>query len=160
MVDTITRSAIERPAPQFVLPATDGRLQGIPRDAPTLLVFFRGHWCPYCVRYLRKLQLRLDDFRSRGVELMGISPEPLDTSNAMALELGITFPIASDADGTVIHAYGIRNRFMGFGTLLPHPSVFLIDREGLIRFRAVDRNYKKRTTIRTILGEIDAILTR
>jgi peroxiredoxin len=160
MVDTIPRSSIERPAPQFVLAATDGRLEGIPRSALTLLVFFRGHWCPYCVRYLRKLQSRLDDLRSRGVELLAISPEPLETSSAMAAELGLTFPVASDADGTVIHAYGIRNRFMGFGTLLPHPSVFLIDRQGVIRFRAVDRNYKKRTTIRTILSEVDAILER
>jgi peroxiredoxin len=155
MPATLARSSTDRPAPPFVLSATDGRLLGVPQPSPLLLVFFRGHWCPYCVRYLRKLQSRLDEIRARGVEVLAVSPEPIETSSAMAADLGLSFPIASDADGTVIHAYGIRNRFMGFGTLLPHPSVFLIDRDGFICFRAVDRNYKKRTTLRTILGEID-----
>ena len=76
------------------------------------------------------------------------------TGAALAAEMGLTFPLLSDADGQVINRFGTRNGYLGGGSVLPHPSVFVIDNQGVIRFRSVDRNYKKRTTIRTILGTL------
>lgn len=146
-------------APDFELPAVDGtrvRLAESLRNGPILLGFFRGHWCPYCRRYLAKLQLHVDRFASEGVGLLAISPEPIATSAMLSRELSLGFPLLSDVEGAVIDAYGIRNRFASARSLLPHPSVFLIDRDRRVRFRSIDRNYKVRTSIRTIFREIAA----
>lgn len=146
-------------APDFELSAADGsrvRLSDVLLSRPVLLGFFRGHWCPYCRRYLAKLQLHADRFASEGVALLAITPEPVQTSATLARELSLSFPLLSDLDGTVIDAYGVRNRFAAARSLLPHPAVFLIDRDRRVRFRAVNRNYKVRTSIRAIFREIGA----
>lgn len=122
----------------------------------TLLVFVRGHWCPYCRRYLKKLQANVPRLGERNVRLLAISPEPLNTSRALADELNLTFPILSDPDGAVIDQFGTRNGPARSTVVLTHPAVFLIDRAGSIRFRRIDRNFKRRTTMHTLFTAIDA----
>ena len=117
-----------------------------------VVVFYRGHWCPYCRRYLCKLQANLARLTAGGAKVVAISPEPPPTSLFLANELGLQFPLLSDGDGRVIESYGTRNGFLGTGSVLPHASVFVINQDRSIRFRSIDRNYKKRTTVRTILG--------
>ncbi len=143
-------------APSFRLFDQSGVEWGVPTSGrATLLTFIRGHWCPYCRRYLGKLQANVDRLSDGGrVQLLVVSPEPTETSAALARDLGLTIPILADIDGTVITRFGVRNRFMGFGTMMPHPSVFLIDEAGRLRFRSIDRNYKRRTTVRTLLQAI------
>ena len=147
-------------APDFTLPAHSGPAVTLSRTLGPLggvLVFFRGHWCPYCRRYLGKLRDHLPRLRERGAELVAISPEPPATSKVLAAQLTLPFPLLSDATGRAIDAYGIRNGLLGARALLPHPAVFVLDRDNLIRFRSIDRNFKKRTTVRTILGAIEAL---
>jgi peroxiredoxin len=145
------------PAPEFALQSTDGRLETLP-SGPTLLVFIRGHWCPYCRRYLGKLQQIADAVTQRGVTILTISPEPVETSGELVRELKLSFPILADVEGDVINRYKVRNRFAGSATRLPHPSVLLIDASGTIRFRAIDRDYKRRTTIRTIQNVVAELM--
>ncbi len=145
-------------APTVELPDTQGVLRQIPTHGEvSVLVFARGHWCFYCRRYLGKLQARVDDFSARSAHLTVITPEPTTTSRALAVSLGISFPILADSDGLAIDAYGVRNRFGSCSTLMPHASVFVVDADGVVRLRIVDRNYKKLTPIRSILLAIDHI---
>ena len=127
---------------------------------PLLVVFFRGHWCPYCRRYLGKLRDHWPRLRERGARVVAISPEPPATSRVLVTQLGLPFPVLSDADGRVIDAFGTRNGFASARAVLPHPSVFLVDCDGVVRAHSVDRNYKKRTTVRTILGWLDEVGAR
>ncbi|MDB5297989.1 MAG: Peroxiredoxin [Phycisphaerales bacterium] len=144
-------------APDFLLPRHDGgtlRLHDCLSPSGVVLVFFRGHWCPYCRRYLGKLRDHAGRIRAGGTQLVAVSPEPPTTAAALVADLELGFPVLSDAGAVVIDRYGTRNGFAGAPAMLPHPSVFVIDRDGVVRFRSVDRNYKKRTTVRTILAEV------
>ncbi len=156
MSSALTASA----APDFELRDQAGasfRLRDRLGPGGTVIVFFRGHWCPYCRRYLSKLQSNLARFEQRDVVLVGISPEPTATSLALAEQLGLKFLLLSDPDGRVIDRYGTRNGFLTGRSVLPHPSVFIIGPGGDIRFRSIDRNYKKRTTMRTIFSVLDEL---
>jgi peroxiredoxin len=150
-------------APLFALKDHLGRMVSL-SDAVAggcaVVIFFRGHWCPYCRRYLSKVQSQFDKIMSLGATLLAISPEDPGTSRRLAGELGLTFPLLSDSEGETIAAYGVRNTFSSVRTLLPHPAAFVIDGTGTITFRSVDRNYKKRTTIRTLLHEVSAVTGR
>lgn len=149
----------ERAAKDFALPDQRGatfRLREQLASGRLLLVFYRGHWCPYCRRYLCKLQTRLADFAARGAAVVAISPEPPATSRALARELGLNYRLLSDVDGRVIDAFGVRNGFGSARVLMPHPAVLLLDGAGVVRHRSIDRNFRKRTTMRTILGWLDA----
>jgi len=144
-------------APDFQLESTSAspvHLRTFLESSAVVLVFYRGHWCPYCRRYLAKLQEHIQRIESPGVRLLAISLEPLATSQSLARDLALSFPLLSDPTGDVIRAYGVRNTFAGAASLLPHPAVFIIDSQGEIRFRSIDRNFKKRTTVRTILSEL------
>lgn len=127
---------------------------------PLVIVFFRGHWCPYCRRYLSKLRDHYPRIEATGATLVAISPETPATSAALARELALPFLLLSDTGGTTIDAYGVRNRLTNDGpasrgkSVLPHPAVFILSPDNRILFRSVDRNYKKRTTVRTILREL------
>lgn len=141
----------------FELPDQSGltcRLSDQLHPHGAVLIFYRGHWCPYCRRYLSKIQANLGRFREFGVGLVAISPEPVSTAAALARELQLTFPLLSDSDGRVIDRFGVRNGFLGGSSGLPHPAVWIIDSEGGVVFRSIDRNYKKRTTVPTILSAL------
>jgi peroxiredoxin len=122
-----------------------------------IIVFYRGHWCPYCRRYLRKLQLNNRRFIEHGAHLAAVSPEPRGTSSMLAAQLGIEFPLLSDERGSVIDQFGVRNGFAAARTVLPHPAVVIIDSAFAIRFKSVDRNYKRRTTMHTIFAALEAV---
>lgn len=148
------------PAPPLVLTDCFGRERSLSeflKAGPVVLAFYRGHWCPYCRRYLGKLQANIDRIEALGAHVVGVSPEDPATSRRLAAELALTFPVLCDPEGKAIEAYGVRNTFSSVRTLLPHPAVFVIDSDARIAFRSIDRNYKKRTTIRTILREVAAV---
>jgi hypothetical protein len=50
--------------------------------------------------------------------------------------------------------YGARNRLTSARTVMPHPSVFIVDTTGAIRFRSIDRDYKRRTTMHAIFSAL------
>jgi len=58
----------------------------------------------------------------------------------------IRFPILSDPGHRVIDAYGIRDpdyngqKFEG----IPHPSVYIIDKDGRVAWAKVEKDYKER----------------
>ena len=143
----------------FALPEARGgvrQLPELPGPAGLLLVFYRGHWCPYCRRYLGKLQANAARFAEQGVGLAAISPEPTATARRLADELAITFPLLSDPGGVVIDQFGVRSGFRIAATaprsspVLPHPAVFLIDPALAVRRCSIDRNFKRRTTMHTL----------
>lgn len=150
----------DKSAPDFVLSDHLGRPFRLSERigvSPTVLVFVRGHWCPYCRRYLQKLSGRYNEFAERGAALIAISPEPPSTSAALVRELNLPFPILADTEGAVIDLYQTRNRFAASRALMPHPAVFVIGKLGMLRFQSIDRDYRRRTTVRSILQAIDDI---
>jgi peroxiredoxin len=57
----------------------------------------------------------------------------------------ITFPLLSDADSTVIKAYGLLNlEAKGKQAGIPYPGTFLIDAQGVIRAKLFHEGYSKR----------------
>jgi peroxiredoxin len=156
----MSSSALElQLAPPFELNESRGgvvRLADLLARGPVVIVFYRGHWCPYCRRYLGKLQANQPRFLERRVSLVAISPEPPGTSARLADELNLSFPLLCDAAGEVMDSYGARNRLTSARTVMPHPAVFVVDPSGNVRFRSVDRNYKRRTTMHAIFAALDA----
>lgn len=63
--------------------------------------------------------------------------------------------LLSDADHSVTDRYGLRNpEAVKKGWYVPHPTTFLIDREGVVRWRFTEKDYRVRPTNEMILREL------
>jgi peroxiredoxin len=61
---------------------------------------------------------------------------------------GLEFPVLVEADLQATQAYGILNQK---SPKVPHPTVLVIDREGIVRFFHLDENYRRRPKPEVIL---------
>ncbi len=104
-----------------------------------------------------ELQENLEAFESLNATVWGISPDA-DAGRMTSFrdESGITFPLLIDADLTATKAYGILNEKQDG---VPHPTVAIVDREGVVRFFHLDENYRQRPPVETLLDAVREIDT-
>ncbi len=64
--------------PILTLNAVDGKkydLNAAVAKKPTVLIFYRGGWCPYCMRQLSGLQGIVHELADAGYQLLAVSPD-------------------------------------------------------------------------------------
>jgi peroxiredoxin len=127
-------------APDFELPATTQekiRLSTQLQQGPVLLLFYPLDWSPVCTNELCGLRDGLREYHSLGVQVLGISVDSIFSHKAFAEKLGIAFPLLSDFNKEVCRAYGaVHDEVLGLKGIAKR-SAFLIDRQGIIRYRWV-----------------------
>jgi peroxiredoxin len=165
-------------APAFSVRRTDGgayRFNPRARQAPAVLVFYRGGWCPYCNAHLGSLKAAEATLRQRGYEVLFLSmdrPEILRSSLKDDIENEVAkYTLLSDASATAAKAFRVAFRvddetyakYKGFGLdlevasgekhhLLPVPAVYVIDRKGKILFAHYEADYTARLSADKILA--------
>jgi peroxiredoxin len=71
----------------------------------------------------------------------------------------LDFPLLSDPDHAVIARYGLLNQHDPRARPIPHPTVLVIDREGIVRWKFIEINYKVRPTNEDILTALSGLHT-
>ena len=95
-----------------------------------------------------QLHDNLGKFQAAGGAVVAISYDSIETLEKFKAENNIGFPLLADPESTVIKAYGILNeeaagRFAG----IPHPTTFIVDREGVVRSVLFEEGYRDRHTV-------------
>jgi peroxiredoxin len=107
------------------------------------------------------LQKLLDAELGGKVTVIAIAPEPVEKLAEMARKVqqgagkstGIVF--LSDADHTTIDAYGLLNETAAArGRFLPHPTTYVLDAKGIVRWKFTEVDYKIRPTNAMVLAEV------
>jgi peroxiredoxin len=78
--------------------------------------------------------------------------DPADRSRALAEKLGVTFPLLSDPERQAIRAYGVEDQENG----IAWPAIFIVGRDGKVRWRSLAETYKVRPTSEVVLEALDA----
>jgi len=75
----------------------------------------------------------------------------------ISMEDGILpdFPLLSDPGHRVIDRYGLFNPMDPRGREITHPATFVIDVDGVVRWRMVEVNYKIRPTNEDVLNALN-----
>lgn len=144
---------------------------------PTVLVVYRGGWCPYCNKQLSRLRKVTDDIEKKGFQLIAISPDKpesmeesvkknkiteyklySDSKLNMAKELGLAFKVSKETI-SAYEGYGID--LVGASGekhySLPVPAVYVIDRNGEVQYRFYEADYKVRLEENKLLKELDKL---
>lgn len=144
---------------------------------PTLLVFYRGGWCPYCTLQLAELRKLEPDLVKQGVQVIAISPDRPAALRETMDGSKLHYTLLSDSSARAIQAFGVAfkvadeqiERYLGFGVdlekasgsdhhALPAPGVFLVDKAGIIQFTYVNPDYRTRVPQRLVRAAVDAML--
>ena len=85
-----------------------GRGSAAAGDGTTVLVFYRGIWCPYCNVALSAYQQHLlPALTERGVRLAAVSPQAPDGSLSMQEKHHLGFAVLSDPGNRIARTLGI-----------------------------------------------------
>jgi peroxiredoxin Q/BCP len=96
-------------APAFRMKASGGRevSSAALKGRPYLLYFYPKADTPGCTRQACGMQEALPQLAKIGIEVIGVSPDPLPPIEKFAKKYGLAFPLASDEDHKVAEAYGV-----------------------------------------------------
>ena len=144
---------------------------------PTVLVVYRGGWCPYCSRHLADLQAIEAELIALGYQLVALSPDRPGKAAEVAtslvdsrfrvlsdspMELCAQLGIAFEVDPELVDQY----REWGIGLeadsgydhhRLPVPAAFVIT-DSTVRFSYVNPDYKSRVEGSVLLAAAAAAI--
>lgn len=125
-----------KPAPAFDLPASGGRSVSLAamRGKPFVLYFYPKADTSGCTREACDFQEALPALGQIGIEVVGISPDPMPPIEKFAAKYDLTFPLASDAGKTMAEAYGtwVEKSMYGRKYMGMDRATFLVDAEGKV----------------------------
>jgi peroxiredoxin Q/BCP len=117
-------------APDFSLSDENGKkvqLSDFRRQSNVVLVFYPGDNTSICTRQLCEFRDSWDQVRSKGAVLLGVNPQSADSHRRFIQKQRYPFPLLVDKGREVAKLYHA-------GGLIVRRTVYLIDRDGVIRF--------------------------
>lgn len=174
-----TAPAVGEPMPPFVLPDQRGRLTSLDElcaQGPVAISFHRGHWCPYCRLNTHALAQAQCEVAPIGAHIVAIAPDlqrftlalqgdaqsrPFsiltDIDNGYALSLNLAIFVGLEMQAYMMEAGWDIAPYQGNDAwVLPIPATFAVGRDGIIRARFVDPDYRKRMAIEDIIDALRA----
>lgn len=103
------------------------------RGKVVVLLFYPGDETPICTRQLCSVRDRWDDYTATGAEVVGISTNTVESHKSFAENHNLPLRLLADVDRRVADMYGAQSLIPGKVAR----SVFVIDRNGMIRYRDV-----------------------
>lgn len=137
----------------------------------TILLFYRGGWCPFCNRHLSEVGQMESQLLALGYQIVAVSPDsPEALQKGRERNKELTYQLLSDSQGVFARAMGIAfqapERYgkllsdysAGVNTtFLPVPALFLIDGNNEINFEFINPDYKKRISGELLLAVATAL---
>lgn len=171
IAEDISPLLIGETIPDVVLQSTSGNKQtltDIVAGQPSIILFYRGGWCPYCNRHLSEIETIEDDIIQSGYKIIAVSPDSPEQLNASIGKNELNYDLYSDGNGALAEAMGIafkapeRNvaRLLEYSSgqntgYLPVPSLFVINDRGEIVFEYVNPDYRTRISAKFLLAVLE-----
>jgi len=152
-------------------------IQELVRQQPTVLIFYRGGWCPYCNRHMAELQQSQQQLVDMGYQILAVSPDRPEKLKKSISKHNLDYTLLSDSPMNLSKAFGLAfkvdqstlDRYAEMGIdleessgydhhLLPVPAVYLINPDGLVTFQYVNPDYKTRIKSEVLISAAKAYL--
>jgi peroxiredoxin len=162
--------------PPFILPDENGCLVSLEQSierGPIAVMFHRGHWCPWCRISINALVRVHSEIAEAKGQVIAIMPDRqpfaaefkreasspfavlIDIDNGYALSLNLAIWIGPDLE-RLLASYGrALPDYQGNDSwMLPIPATFVVGRDGIIRARFIDPDFRRRMTVEELLDAL------
>lgn len=161
--------------PDITLVNTDNQqasITGLLKEQPTVLIFYRGGWCPYCNAHLAEIADIEQEIIAAGYKVIAISPDAPDKLNLTVDKKELKYTLLSDSEGKLSAAMGIAfkapdskwktNQLQKYSGgknpgFLPVPSVFVVNKKGEVMFEHINPNYRQRLDGKLLMAVLNAL---
>jgi thioredoxin-dependent peroxiredoxin len=138
-------------APDFELPGTGGRTYRLTdyRGQKLILAFYPGDATTVCTKQFCSYRDEGDRIDQLGAEVLGVSPQSLESHEHWVKERELNVPLLADVDLEVSKSYGVTGWIGPLGRLAGLKdtpggryvmrSIFIVDEQGIVRHRQVSR---------------------
>lgn len=139
-------------------------------NKPTVLVFFRGNWCPYCNIHLSELVKIEADILKMGYQIVAVSPDDFQNIDDTQEKIKMNYQLYSDKNADFIKALGIgfkvpetskayiSKKTKGNTTeVLPVPTVLILNEKREILMEYISPNFKKRVSSKMLLSVLEGL---
>lgn len=138
-------------APDFELPGTGGRTYRLAdyRGRNLILAFYPGDATTVCTKQFCNYRDEGDRLDALDADVLGISPQSIDSHEHWAKEQELNVPLLADEDLAVAKRYGVTGwigplaRFTELkdapGGRYVQRAIFVLDGDGVVRHRTVSR---------------------
>ena len=146
---TVTRSRtpINQPAPDFLLPDLNGQVVRLSQlKGKVVILNIWTTWCPPCRQEMPTMERLYQRLKSSEVFMLAVSQD-VDGRNTVVPYLqegGFTFPVLLDVHGEVGKKYGVTG----------YPETFIIDRQGKVVYHHIGYNDWSQPTVETALRRL------
>jgi peroxiredoxin len=166
--------------PHGKLRTLDGKtveLKDLMAKKPSVLIFYRGGWCPYCNIQMGQLIEIEPKLSKLGYQVLAITPDKPESLKATMDKHPINYSLYSDSDFAVIQPFGLAYhvapdlyaRMQGFGVdldkatgndkhQLPVPAAYVVDTKGLIHFVYFNADIKVRVNPEELMKAAEGAL--
>jgi peroxiredoxin len=162
--------------PGFDLPDENGRLVSLSsllQSGPVVISINRGHWCPYCKLELRSLAEIHNEIERLGARVVSIMPDSARFTGGYVRQNDLPFPVLSDIDLGYSLSLGLvfwvgaeiqqlykeagveLEKYHGNqGYFLPMAAKLIVGRDGLVKARQVNIEFRERMEPREIIATL------
>ena len=153
--------------------ASEHSILNILSKKPTIVLFYRGGWCPYCNAHLAEIQEAESEILELGYQIVAISPDTPENLTITDDKNKINYSLYSDSDGKLIKAIGIAFKAPEkYGPMLskksgglnegflPVPSAFILDTSGKILFEYINPDYDTRLSSSLLIAVLKNLATK
>lgn len=152
--------------PEIVLQTVENKsveLNDLLFKKKSILVFYRGGWCPYCNTHLSALAEIEGDLLKLGYQIIAISPDSPSSLRITSSKEKLNYTLLSDSKSIAAKAFGIAftapdnySTYLTKGSdgintsFLPVPSLFIFDGDEIV-FEYISPNFKQRISKELLL---------
>ena len=146
-------------APDFTLmnqdrePVTLSQLKG----KPVVLAFFPAAFSGVCQKELCTFRDSMGALNNASAQVFGISVDTFFALKAFQDQQKLNFPLLSDFNKEVIRSYGVFNEDMIGLKGIAKRSVFVIDKDGIVRHREVLEDARNEPDYKKLLDSVASL---
>lgn len=135
--------------------------------SPTIILFVRGNWCPFCSAQVKSLTRYYKDIIDLGAKLILLTPKPLETTRRVASFFEVEFDfwlddsLAITEELGLIQQSGVPGDFeKEYGQHTVWPTALVVDAAGIIRYTELSKHISDRPDPELLLREVKKTLRK